>query len=363
MSTAVAAARLIAAPTSSSSAPTVGTKRTIAASNAGIGEHGRQRGGEALGRRAAEQVDRVRAAPLGRHDLGERRAGRFARLRQLEPGGLAGVRGEDAEPAGIRDERHAAPVRHGLRGEQRRDVDQLVERPRPDDARLAEECVDGDVRAGECRRVRTGCAAAGARRPALQREDRLAAREPARDAGERAWVAERLEVEDDHLGLVVVFPPLEQVVRGDVRLVADRHERGDPEAGRLRPLEQREPERAALRGEADLAGREAARREGRVERDGRGGDAEAVRAEQARAVLADEREEPLLPLGSLAARLGEAGRDDDERAHAGRERLLGRLEHLLARHADDGQVDVLRDRRHGGVAVDACDRVAVAVDG
>ncbi len=289
----------------------------------GIPEDGRKRGGEALGRCAAEQVDRVRGASLGRHDLGERRQGRVARRRQLEAGCLTGVRREDAEAAGIRHERDPPSARHRLRREQRRDVDQLVERPRADHARLAEERVDGHVRAGEGRGVRACGAAAGAGAPALQRENRLAARDLPRDPRERTRVAEGLEVEDDHLGRVVVLPPLEQVVRRDVRLVADRHERGDAETGRLRPFEQREPERAALRGEADLSGREAARREGRVEVDRGGGDAEAVRAEQARAVLAGEGQELLLPLDPLAARLGEPRGDDDERAYAGGERVLG----------------------------------------
>jgi hypothetical protein len=60
-------------------------------------------------------------------------------------------------------------------------------------------------------------------------------------------------------------------------------------------------------------------------------------------VLADEREQPLLALGSLAARLGEAGGDDHQSADAGRERLLCRVEHELSRQADDSEVDRLRD--------------------
>src|SRR5262249_23255566 len=152
------------------------------------------------------------------------------------------------------------------------------ERPRPEDARLAEQRIDRDIRSGERGRVRTGGAAARARAPTLQREDRLATGEPSRDARERARVAERLQVQDARPGLVIVLPPLEEVVRRDVRLVADRYERGDSEACRLGPLEQREPESAALGGEADRAGREAARREGRVEADSGRGDAEAVRA-------------------------------------------------------------------------------------
>ena len=78
-------------------------------------------------------------------------------------------------------------------------------------------------------------------------------------------------------------------------------------------------------------------------------------------MLADEREQAVLPLRPLAARLGEAGRDDDERTHAGRERFLRRVEHLLSRHADDGEVDRLRDLPHRAVAVDAGDGVALPV--
>ena len=48
-------------------------------------------------------------------------------------------------------------------------------------------------------------------------------------------------------------------------------------------------------------------------------------------MLADEREQLLLPLHSLAAGLGEPGGDDDERANAGLKRLLGRVEHLALR--------------------------------
>ena len=44
----------------------------------------------------------------------------------------------------------------------------------------------------------------------------------------------------------------------------------------------------------------------------------------------DEREQAPLPLRSFAARLGEARGDDDERANAGRKRLLGRVEHQLS---------------------------------
>ena len=55
-------------------------------------------------------------------------------------------------------------------------------------------------------------------------------RDTAGEAAEVAGVAERLDVHQHELGRVVVLPPLEQVVGGDVGLVADRDERGQTEA-------------------------------------------------------------------------------------------------------------------------------------
>ena len=138
--------------------------------------------------------------------------------------------------------------------------------------------------------------APGRGRAGLQREDRLAARDPAREARELARVAERLEVEQHDVRVRVVLPPLEQVVRGDVRLVPDRDEGREAEP-RSSLLEQREAERAALRREADRA-RAAARaaRRSRSAAASCDGDPEAVRPEQPRAVRADEREQLLLPL-------------------------------------------------------------------
>ena len=80
-------------------------------------------------------------------------------------------------------------------------------------------------------------------------------------------------------------------------------------------------------------------------------------------MLADQREQPFLPLGSLAAGLGEARGDDDERANAGVERVFCGREHPLSRHTDHGEVDRLRDLCDSAVTVDARDGVALAVHG
>ena len=105
-----------------------------------------------------------------------------------------------------------------------------------------------------------------------------------------------------------------------------------------------EAERAALRREADLPRRERARREGRVQPRRRRRHAEAVRPDHARSVLAHEREQLLLSEHALGSDLGEAGGDDESASHSGLERILrGRNEHVLARQADDREVDVLGD--------------------
>ena len=150
-----------------------------------------------------------------------------------------------------------AAGRQRLVGQQRGHVEQLVERVAADDAGLAEERVDGHVGAGQRGRVRGGRALPGLAAAALDGHDRLARRDPPGDPREAAAVAERLEVEDDHAGRLVVLPALEQVVRREVGLVAHRDEARDADPELAGVLEDRDPERAGLGGDRDL-GRPAA---------------------------------------------------------------------------------------------------------
>ena len=218
-------------------------------------------------------------------------------------------------PPAFVSERDAAAARHRLRGEQRRDVDELVERLRPDHAGLAEERVDRGVRAGERSGVRARRLAAGARRAALHREDRLRARDAARDARERARVAERLEVEHDELR-VRRRPPTTRAGRSTRRPPCCRSRRTPRGRARAPP-----PRSSTARPSAPLCDEKPIFPVGNarganvaLRRDGGGGDAEAVRPDEARAVLAHEREQLLLALDAFGADLGEAGGDDDERA-------------------------------------------------
>ena len=100
-------------------------------------------------------------------------------LGDLDPGGLAGVGAQDPGPAGVGDDRDPVAARHRLRGQQRGDVEQLVQRVGADHAGLLEQRVDGHVGGRQQRAgVRRGRAGAGGRAAALDRQDRLGAREP-----------------------------------------------------------------------------------------------------------------------------------------------------------------------------------------
>ena len=203
----------------------------------------------------AEHVDWVREARLSRQELRESRARLFGERRQGETGRFAGVGAHDPEPAGVRQHSHAAAAWRRLRGEQRRDVGEFLERAGADDAGLVEERINRYVGAGEGCCVRTGGASAAWGLAALDGENRLAPCHAAGEPGELARVAERLHVQQNHLGERVVLPPLEQVVRGDIDLVADRDERRQSKAARRGGFEHRQPERSALGGEADVAAR------------------------------------------------------------------------------------------------------------
>ena len=80
-----------------------------------------------------------------------------------------------------------------------------------DDAGLAEERVDDRVRSRRARRcARTRRARRPRERPGLDRDDRLAPRDAARDPREVARISEALEVEQDHVGPRVLGPVLDR---------------------------------------------------------------------------------------------------------------------------------------------------------
>ena len=117
-----------------------------------------------------------------------------ARLGHGQAVRLARVGAQDAQPAGVRDDRDAPTRGHGLVREQRRDVEHLLQRVGADHAVLKEEGVDGRV-AGRQQgpRVRRGGALPGHAASGLHHDDRLRAADAAGEPAESARVPEALE--------------------------------------------------------------------------------------------------------------------------------------------------------------------------
>ena len=270
--------------------------------DAWITKHVRQHGLERLLGGRAEHVDGIREARFAGHELGQHPAGLLGELRKLETGRFARVGGEDAEPAGVREQGYAATARQRLSGQQSRNVDELLERICANDSSLVEERVDGCLGARKRSRVRLRCTGTRARTTAFEGEDRLSPRDTPGEAPELPGIAERLEVEQHDRRVRVVLPVLEQVVRGHVGLVADGDERGDADATCVRRLQQCQTERSALRRKSHVAGRERPWRERRVQARSRDRDPETVGTDEARTVRACRRQELILPCRTFWAR-------------------------------------------------------------
>ena len=137
--------------------------------------------------------------------------------------------------------------------QQRRDVEQFLERVGTNDAGLPEERVDDRVARRQRAGVRRSRARASLRSARLDRHDRLEPRDPARNLGELARVPEALEIQQDDVGAGILRPVLNEIVARDISLVADGHERREADVQLPRVVENRDPQRAALRRKRDAA--------------------------------------------------------------------------------------------------------------
>ena len=171
-----------------------------------------------------DHVDRVLRGRFGRERPGKRRRGRLREARDRESARLGCVGTLHREAARVRDDAYPVPGRGGLMREDGGDVEHLFQRVRPDHTVLQEQRVQGRV--GRHDRGGVGCGCPGPRGTpaALHRDDRLASTDPARQTREALRIAEGLEVEQDDVGPRVVRPEAQDVVPGDVGLVAHRDE-------------------------------------------------------------------------------------------------------------------------------------------
>jgi hypothetical protein len=178
-------------------------------------------------------------------------------------------------------------------------------------------------------------------------------------------VAQSFDVQADHLGDGIGDHVLEKIADIEVCLVPDRDQLAETDALVVRAVVDRQHERAALGEQADVACDDLLD----IEHAGRGkrhpvpqiDEPEAVRAHQTHAGLGRNARDLLLRDDTLRARFGEAGRDDDAAADAGRGALANGLRHDRRGHRDDGDVD----RRRVGdprIALAALDHFAARIE-
>ena len=240
---------------------TASTGSCVSSSRAARGSRAPPRSGRVTQRRDEDRDDRVDRAVAADHARPPAGSARPAPSRSCRPGwSSAASAGRNARQLGphlvaerrrprARPASHASahmipgppalvtiatrlPAGQRLAREQRGDVEQLGERVGADHARLAEERVDGHVGGGEQRPgVRGGGARARRRAAALDGDDRLASGRPGgRSARTCAGCRTTRGTAGSASVPVVGLPVLDQVVAGDVGLVADRHERRQAEA-------------------------------------------------------------------------------------------------------------------------------------
>jgi len=272
---------------------------------------------------------------------GQFRRGLPGEWRDREPTRLGRVGALHRETARVRDDAHPVPRGGGLVREDRGDVEHLLQRVRADHTVLPEQRVQSRVRCDDGSGMRGRRSDTGGTPPALDGDDRFPGADPPRQTRETFRVPEGLEVEQDHVGSLVVGPVTQDVVPGDVGLVADGNEMGEPDAESRRLVHHGEPDGAALREESHPPFHRDRRREGAVQPDVgiRVHDAHTVRTDQTHPRSATHFDELALALRSFSSDLREAGGDHDEGAHPFLGALACHGDHVSGRHRDEREVD------------------------
>jgi len=189
-------------------------------------------------------------------------------------------------------------------------------------------------------RVRRGRVLVGRESAGVHGEHGYPGPDPARRPGELAGIAERLDVQHGQLGHLVLFPPQEHVVAGDVELAADRRERGDADAEPRQLIHHRQADAAGLHDQPGDAGPWVAGGEGGVEAQAGHRDAEGVRPDQPNAVSPAHSEQ-------IGAGGGvQAGGDHGKGLHAEPAAVFGDVEDRRGGYRDQGQVRRFRQICH-----------------
>ncbi|KAF5039384.1 hypothetical protein DSECCO2_544460 [anaerobic digester metagenome] len=326
-----------------------------------LGEHA-ERLFEPLFVGVAEEVDRVVFVP----EVGEEVVQLLEDLRrevdQVDPVAFCVVGGEDGEPAGVRDHDRSLAAGVALRErEHLRDLERAGQGVDGDNAGLAEGFHVDVVGSGERTRVGRGRCLAFRGGTGLDRHDGLGLRDLADHFHEGLAVLDLLDVEDDAFGLRVTLHEPEVVDEVEVGLVADRDDGGEPDVLLDAPVNHCVDDGAALGDEGDVAGFRGLVDVGGVDALGGDDQAEAVRADDPRAVTLCDLHDPILECFSSLAHLLEPGGDDDHHGDAFLPALLDDARDVLGRDGDDRHIDGVRNIEDGWIRFESLNLRAFVV--
>jgi hypothetical protein len=200
---------------------------------------------------------------------------------------------------------------------------------------------------------------------ALHHDHGLHGRRTPGETGELAGVADRFEIQQDHIGVGVLVPVLQKVVAGHIRAVARGDEGGQAGTAPVQPGEQGDADRAGLGEQADAAGGRGLGSQRGIEADGVRGadDAEGVRADDAHPVRAGLPHELALALSARGTALGVSGGQDHQALDAVLAAVGHHVRHPLGRNGDDGEIDGLPDLADGTEGGDAVHLALVLQEG
>ena len=331
--------------------------------DAGIREHALQRELKIGFVSTGQQIDRIGCAGFRRNAFAQFCLCGFAQGRQLQTEVFAGIGGHDGRAAGIGDHGDAVSCWQRLVGKTHGKIEHLLDRVGADDAALPEHGIIEDVCACQGAGVAGGrtCTAAGA--AGLDDDDWFLAADLPRQLDKLLWPAKTLEVHQDHIHRLIVLPVCQDVVAGDIRLVADGDEHGDTEIQTGGVFENGDAQGSALGDKADIARQRDGGSKSAIKTNlGISADhAHAVRANHAHAMLAHDGENVLLAPEPFLADLAKTGGDHDQAADTGLGTLLHYGLHMLTLDCDDRKVHLLRHSADTGICFHRADELCFRV--
>ena len=305
------------------------------------------------------------------NEVGHRRPqarGTFAGgFRQRQADGFAQIEREGLEGAGIGQHRGAASRQGRAAQREVEDIGELLKTGREQHPGVLDLRTHDFEVAGHGAGVRGGRSPGGLGTARMEQDDPLAGGpRPAGGGEETAGLAELLHDQRDDPGGGIVHKVLGEVLHAGRRLVAGRdRERKAEAAGEQVDLQHR-GHGTALRDDADAGpvaeflGRHLY--EGERHAVNEVDEAEAVRPLQDKTMFPGEAGELALLGEARLASLGEAGREDDDRADLARGELPGGLEHRGARDGQHRDVDARGKFTDRAAAFAPADLGALGVD-